>query len=126
MSRVNRQAFSLKATTQYGEMIICIPRDYIGPLKCKTGWGKVEYSEGLTTNVVNFSSEMAFVGNWSTSGFTDYKTWEGDEIDVRTQCGNIRFKYADEFDPHAPTFDQQVRNLFGNAIQGIYKMWGQR
>ncbi|PVF93477.1 hypothetical protein CPB86DRAFT_790097 [Serendipita vermifera] len=126
MSRVNRQAFSLKATTQYGEMTICIPRDYIGPIKCKSGWGKIEFSEALQASVVSFSNEMAFVGNWNTSGFNDYKTWEGDEIDVKTQCGNIRFKYADEFDPHAPTFNDTIQKVFTNTIQGIYNMFNQR
>jgi hypothetical protein len=78
-------------------MKITIPRDYVGPLKCVTGWGKTRYSKGVQANLLTISKDMAFVGDLGRSGFVDFESWKEDEIDVQTKYGDIYVQYADEY-----------------------------
>jgi hypothetical protein len=79
-------------------MTITIPRDYVGPLKCSTGWGKIKYSKNVEANLMTLSKNMAFVGDLGRSGFVDFESWKEDEVDVKTMYGDVYVQYADEHD----------------------------
>jgi hypothetical protein len=97
-------------------MVIGLPRDYIGPLKYKTGWGKTSFSSELRSSVVEISGETGFVGNLGQSGFVDYRAWSKDEIEVETGAGNIRFMYVDEVPADAPPVGETVGRAVKTAL----------
>lgn len=97
LHRDNKQPFNLVVFSSYGNMKITVPRDFVGPLRCVTGWGEITYSEELQKNVMTLSKDMAFVGDLGRSGFVDFESWKGDEADIKTSYGNIYVQYADEY-----------------------------
>jgi len=97
ISRVgSKQPFKLSGHTKYGDLTVGLPRDYVGPLKYKTGWGKTTFSAELKSSVVEISGENSFVGDLSQSGFIDWKAWSKDEVEVETSYGDVHFMYVDE------------------------------
>jgi hypothetical protein len=98
-------------------MVIGIPRDYTGPLKYKTGWGKITFSPGLRANVVEISGESGFVGDLGQ--FVDYKTWSKDEVEVNTNYGNIRICYFDEVPAAGSSFEGAVEHAVKTALGWI-------
>ena len=96
LSRLNAQPVKVKVKSGYGKMTIYLPRDFNGPLKYRTGWGAVSFSPAMRSFVHQFSGNMGYLGDWNVAGFSDYKSWNGDELEAVTQAGNITFKYADE------------------------------
>jgi hypothetical protein len=95
-------------------MVIGLPRDYVGPLKYKTVWGKTTFSAELRSRVVEISDTPGFVGDISQSGFVDYRTWSKDEVEVETNRGNIDFMYVDE----VPAYGQSP---VGRAVKAALK-----
>jgi hypothetical protein len=107
------QPFKLSANTKYGNIVIRLPRDYIGPLKYKTGGGSATFSAELRPIVVEISSNNGFVGDLNQNGFVDYKAWSRDEIEVETSYGDICFMYADE----VPADDPPLGETVGRAVK---------
>jgi hypothetical protein len=97
-------------------MIIGLPRDYVGPLKYKTGWGKTTFSSQLRSSVIETSGENGFVGNLSQSGFVDYRAWSKDEVEVETSCGGISFMYVDEVPADGPPLGETVGRAVKTAL----------
>jgi hypothetical protein len=113
VSRIgSNQPFQLSGNTKYGDIIVGIPRDYVGPLKYRTGWGKITFSAELKRNVVELSGENGFVGDFQQSGFVGYTTWSKDEVDVGTSSGNVSFMYVDE----VPAFEDTVGGAVKTAL----------
>jgi len=115
VARINgsNQPFSLSANTKYGDMAIGLPRDFVGPLKYKTGWGKTTFSAELRSKVVEISGDNSFVGDLNQSGFVDYKTWSKDEVEVEASYGNLSFMYVDEVPADTPPVGETV----GRAVK---------
>jgi len=95
-SRANDQPVKILANSSYGSMKIGIPRTFVGPIKFKTAWGNIHYSETIRANTSTFSEKTGFIGDWQKSGFVDHKKWTGDILEVTTSYGDISFYYADE------------------------------
>lgn len=121
LNRTTAQPFKFVGKTNSGTVSVAIPRNFAGPIRSKSSWGKRIFSKSLQSNVAMFSQDIAFVGDWQTTGFKDFKLWNGDEIEVETHCGDISFMYADEADE---SFDHSSENTFEKAIHGILDWFG--
>ena len=97
-------------------MTIGIPRDYVGPLRYKTAYGKIKFSPEVRTSVLEISGENGFIGNFEESGFVDYRTWGKDEVEVDTSYGDITFMYIDELEAEGPSFQEKVENVVSSAL----------
>lgn len=122
----SNQPFKLSASTNHGDMIIGLPRDYVGPLRYKAGWCKTTFSTSLRARVVEISGESGFVGDLSQSGFADFRTWSKDEVDVETAYGDVSFMYVDEVP--APkhveeTTFQQKMEVAGKTALGWFELF---
>lgn len=127
LSRINAQPVKVKAKSGYGNMTVYLPRDFNGPLKYKTGWGTVTFSEGMRPFVHQFSGNMGYLGDWNVAGFSDYKTWNGDELEVVTQGGNITFKWADELmQREAGSPEEKFHEAITYAMQSVMSWFGGR
>ncbi|CAG7847320.1 SubName: Full=Uncharacterized protein {ECO:0000313/EMBL:CCA72046.1} [Serendipita indica DSM 11827] len=120
LSRVNDQPLKLTAKTQNGNVVVVLPRTFSGPLRFKTGWGKVTFSSTMTAH--QFSESTAYLGDWTRAGFQDYKTWEGDEVDVSTQYGDIRFLWVDE--DTGESSDAGIGSMITGFFGGLKGMFG--
>ncbi|KAG8762411.1 hypothetical protein FRB91_005854 [Serendipita sp. 411] len=116
--RANEQPFKLNARSEYGSITIYLPRSFNGPVKHKTNWGAIKFSPGMQPHVHQFSEGVAYVGDWRVRGFSDYKTWDGDEIDTQTQCGDVCFAWIDEVETFpGPTIGKNVGDFIGTIVQ---------
>jgi len=97
-------------------VVIGLPRDYVGPLKYKIGWGKTTFSPSLNTNVVQITGESAFVGDIGDSGFVNYRTWPKDEVNIEASYGNVSFVYVDEMPANSSSFEQRVEGAVKTAL----------
>jgi len=93
MSRQNDQPFKARLKTKDGSIYIEIPRSFNGPIKHSR---RYEFSKEIQQNLQTFSRESSFVGSLGKSGFLDYETWKGDQIDATTSDGKIKVKYYGE------------------------------
>jgi hypothetical protein len=98
-----------------------MPRNFVGPIKFRTGWGNMAFSDALDRNVATFSNNTAFVGDYQAVGFRDYKTWTGDEMEVETSNGNISFMYTDEA---GATFGERIENTVEGAVKSVLGWFG--
>ena len=96
MSRKKDQPFKARLKTKDGSISIEIPRSFTGPLTHSTSSGKCEFSKEVQQNLRNYSSNTSFLGSLENSGFSDFETWKGDEIDAMTSDGKITVKYYGE------------------------------
>lgn len=62
------------------------------------------------------SVATGFVGPINGSDFVDYKTWEGDEIDLDTKYGDICFMYIDELEALGPSFQEKVEGTVASVL----------
>jgi hypothetical protein len=93
MSRQNDQPFKATLKTSDGPIYIEIPRSFTGPIRHSR---KYEFSNEIQQNLRHFSRETSFVGSLEGSGFSDFETWKGDQIDAITLDGKINVKYYGE------------------------------
>ncbi|KAG8831915.1 hypothetical protein FRC17_002359 [Serendipita sp. 399] len=114
--RTSEQSFRLNARTECGSVTIYLPRTFNGPLKHKTAYGSIKFSPGMQGQVHQFSEGVAYLGDWRTGGFVDYKNWDGDEVDAHTQCGDIRFAWIDEVETFPGGF---IPKNFGDFVNGV-------
>ncbi|KAG8831916.1 hypothetical protein FRC17_002360 [Serendipita sp. 399] len=118
LSRTNDQPFKLNARSEYGSITIYLPRSFNGPLKHKTNWGAIKFSPGMQASVHQFSEGVAYLGDWRLGGFVDYKTWDGDEVETQTQCGDVCFAWIDEVETFpGPTIGKNIGDLIGTIVQ---------
>lgn len=117
MSRLgSKQAFKLTSSTKVGTITFGLPRDYIGPIRYKTSYGKATFSPELKRSILETSGENGFVGNFNESGFVDYKSWEGDEVELETGYGSISLMYIDELEAEGPSFQEKVEGTVNNVL----------
>ncbi|KAG8811925.1 hypothetical protein FRC20_003033 [Serendipita sp. 405] len=65
-----------------------------------------------------FSEGVTYVGDWRTRGFVDYKSWDGDEVDALTQCGDINFAWIDEVETFpAPALVRNIGDFINTTLQ---------
>jgi len=101
LSRKN-QRFSLTAKSNEGAVTVCIPPDFQGPISYTIRDGHALLSDRIKQHMTPFSTvsgtRRAFIGDWSSSGYgEDSKVeWQGDELVVSTDEGDIKLFYADE------------------------------
>ncbi|PVG03196.1 hypothetical protein CPB86DRAFT_869648 [Serendipita vermifera] len=80
--RTTKQPLKLKCVLRNAECAIGLPSDFVGPLRFRLKNSKVKLSNGMQSTTMILTSETAFVGDIQTSGFVDFDTWEGDEIEL--------------------------------------------
>ncbi|KAG8852849.1 hypothetical protein FRB91_005853 [Serendipita sp. 411] len=118
LSRANEQSFKLNARSECGSITIYLPRSFNGPLKHKTAWGAIKFSPGMQGQAHQFSEGVTYVGDWRTRGFVDYKSWDGDEVDALTQCGDINFAWIDEVETFpAPALVRNIGDFINTTLQ---------
>jgi len=123
LNRLYSQAIKLNGKTSNGPIRMAIPRNFVGPVKAKTNWGTVTFSDAIQKRTATFSKDTAFIGDWQSAGFRDYKTWNGDEIDIQTSNGNIDFAYVDEVEPE---FVESGPSWMESTMQTLSQWWMQK
>lgn len=93
ISRQNDQPFKAQLKTKDGSILIEIPRSFTGPIRHSK---KYEFSKEVQGNLHNFSPESSFLGSLESSGFSDFETWKGDQIDATTLDGKVKVQYYGE------------------------------
>jgi len=98
MSRQNDQPFKAQLKTSDGSITIEIPRSFKGPIRHSK---RYQFSNEIQQNLQNFSRESSFVGSLEGSSFSNFETWQGDQIDATTSDGRIKVKYYGEVEEHS-------------------------
>jgi len=104
ISRKNDQPFIAQLKTKDGSISIEIPRSFTGPLRFSSHSGKHEFSKETREHLRIYSSECSFLGPLKESGFSNFETWKGDQIDATTLDGKIKVKYYGEVEPDTKNF----------------------
>jgi DUF4097 and DUF4098 domain-containing protein YvlB len=104
ISRKNDQPFIAQLKTKDGSISIEIPRSFTGPLRFSSHSGKHEFSKETREHLRIYSSECSFLGPMKESGFSNFETWKGDQIDATTLDGKIKVKYYGEVEPDTKNF----------------------
>ncbi|TFK31750.1 hypothetical protein BDQ12DRAFT_693605 [Crucibulum laeve] len=97
-----RFPFIATVSSHNGSVNIHVPRSYRGPLTLKTKNGRAYFSEELeqhlSLQIETNGLHRSFLGEWTADceEIDGMKSWTGDEIDAKTQNGNINIQFDDE------------------------------
>jgi hypothetical protein len=69
-------------------------------MRIRMKFGKPKLSDGLQSTTMILTNEVSFIGDIESSGFVDFETWEGDEIEVEKTgpWKKYRFCYVQELE----------------------------
>jgi len=127
------QQVSIKAVTRDGTVTVILPRHFSGPLYYSTKDGKAIFSPAVRARLTMFVDSSregkAFIGdpksfmedhkafsadqNGTSAGERLQPTWDGDEVNAKTNDGNLRFFFQGE----------EVPDLLSEAFVKKIKSW---
>ncbi|KAG8864070.1 hypothetical protein FRB96_006943 [Tulasnella sp. 330] len=119
------QRFYLKAHSRNGSVTARIPPDFEGPVTFNTKNGSLKFSGRIQKSLIHFNRSekagKAFIGSRGALGNDDpeedgEEAWDGDELVLSSERGNIRLEYADE-----PSEFKKVKDDFKDTgpISGV-------
>lgn len=94
--------FSFYGYSRNGQVKVCIPRSFCGPVSATTENGTVKVSRAVAARQTPFNyindTNKSFIGD--ASGYLEKggKNWHGDELILESKNGSIKISYDDELE----------------------------
>lgn len=117
-----RPPISLSAKSQNGDIKLCLPSSFHGPISLSYQHGEIKRSSALNKNLVTFSERgglaQCFLGDFSKYVEREGKGWNGDELVAEVIHGDVKLEYDDDSTSNSSLEENVpasfVKRLFGH------------
>jgi hypothetical protein len=106
----------ISACTTNGQIKLCLPRSFNGPLRINQTNGRLSYSKAVGAVLTTFSevqgAHYSFLGPLDPSNLDLDANWEGDELQVESRNANVSIYFDDEADQWSPPTPKGFSNFW--------------